>query len=228
MYVTSIGIRWGWYNTRMYEIESSTGYVLSYYNAGEADRRYKILTPERGIVIGTATSVRKEQSKLKYFLQRYNYVQFEYVHGKGGYRFTGGQLLDDTSRRLSRDALSVVARISLLVERLTQDQDEETNLFEIMKDGINSLTIQSKFESEDIQNDESQITTIVQTLQAKEHWTVARVLVAFGYFDVGELPGIHPEIYQQSTLSDEDILLFIHHEKHLERYIRQCVTETML
>jgi len=204
----------------MYEIESTTGYVLSYYNVGEADRRYKILTPNRGVVVGGATSVRKEKSKLKFFLQRYNYIELEYVNGKGGYRFTGGQLLENPTTAMSRGALSVLARVGTLIERLTQDQDEETDLFAIMQDMIRELS--------QTQQDNATDREFVQHVTAIETWATARVLIAFGYFDTAVIPEISPEIYASSILSPEDVALFIKSEKPLERYTRQCVIETML
>jgi len=194
----------------MYDIDSAVGYILSYYNAGEADRRYRILTREHGLLFASATSVRKEQSKLKYFLQKLNLIEVELISSKSGYRITGGQLVSKTSKVVSSSGLAVLDRIGLLIGRLCQASDEHLDLFEIYD------TIAK------------QIASTPESLDIVELWGTARVLVEFGYFNPDFSPDIEGGLFKNETIALEEIEGIKKNKITLERYIKQCITETML
>lgn len=194
----------------MYEVEATQGYILSYYNASEADRRYRVLTPDMGVIFAQATSVRKEASKLKHFLQKLNLVDVEVISSKSGYRITGGRLVENTSRQLDSTALSALDRVGELIGRLSQGSDEHTVLFSIFTDTI------------------SQLSTWSTKSDIVELWATARVLVEYGYFDPSFSDTLQPELFTQTELSEEGIVVLQDQDKQLERYIKQCITETML
>ncbi len=196
----------------MYDIDSATGYVLSYYNAGEADRRYRILTREHGLLFASATSVRKESSKLKYFLQKLNLVEVELISSKSGYRLTGGQLLSKTSKQLDNVSLSALDRIGILIGRLCQASDEHLDLFAI----YDSITKQL------------QGTNNVQQTEIIELWGTARVLHEFGYFNPDFNPEIDQELFRQSELTNIELEQLATQKIALERYIQLCIGESML
>lgn len=200
----------------MYEIDAVRGYVLGYYNQGEADRRYRILTRDFGVIFAHATSVRKEQSKLKHALQKLNLVEIEIIQSRRGYQITGGRLISDISRQISRqgllkfEALGVLDRIGLLIGRLSQNPDSESNLFDIFEQIIDQLSNQ------------------VTKLEVVELWGTARVLIEFGYFDSAFSKDIDPGIFQKTQLNGIEAKPLQEREKELERYINQCLDQTML
>ena len=200
----------------MYDIDSATGYILSYYNAGEADRRYRILTREHGLLFASATSVRKEQSKLKYFLQKLNLIEVELISSKSGYRITGGQLFSKTSKEIGLESMAVLDRIGILVGRLCQASDQHLELFGIYDSVVKQLQGVVLEESSN------------QTNEVVELWGTARVLIEFGYFNPDFSPEIDVNVFSKDTLSIKELEMMQTHKITLERYIKQCITETML
>lgn len=202
------------YNRLMYEIESTQGYVLSYYNQGESDRRYRIVTQDRGVIFVSAISVRKEASKLKHFLQKFNLVEIEIISSKSGYRITGGQLLQQiSSNQLSFIGLSALDRVGELIGRLSQNQDADSDIFTIFGDLAHVL--------QDTGLSSAQIYII-------EMWGTARVLNDFGYFDVTFCPDISPEIFTSAEFTHESMQSLMQKKSVLERYIKQSTLESML
>lgn len=209
------------YNTVMYEIDASIGYVLGYYNSGEADRRYRILTRDFGLIYAHATSVRKEKSKLKHFLQKLNLVELETVQSRKGYQITGGRLINNTAEQLAGpdfddnggfDALGALERIGDLIARLSQNPETDSQLFDIFEHIINQL----------------QTCRGLASTEVVELWGMARVLIDFGYFDPAFSSDISQEIFKKPELESVEVQLLLSQKRELERYIKQCVTETML
>lgn len=198
----------------MYEIDAVQGYVLGYYNQGEADRRYRILTREFGVIHAHATSVRKEKSKLKHALQKLNLVEIETVQSRRGYQITGGRLISEPSSELHFEQLGVLDRIGQLIGRLSQNPDTETNLFNIFEQTIGQLKNLSPLSAED--------------MRVVELWGTARVLIEFGYFDPGFSSDIDPDIFEKEELTALDLESLGNKRKELERYINQCLDQTML
>lgn len=196
----------------MYDVDAATGYILGYYNQAEADRRYRILTRERGLLLASATSVRKEQSKLKYFLQKLNLVEVELISSKSGYRITGGQLIGKTSKNINLRALSALDRLGILIARLCQASDEHLGLFYIFDSVIRQFG--------------NQVSKI--NIEVVELWGTARILQEFGYFNPDFSPEINPNLLQKDSLEESDWEQLQLYKITLERYIKQCITETML
>ena len=194
----------------MYEIDSTRGYVLGYYNQGEADRRYRILTDTEGLIYARATSVRKESSKLKYFLQKLNLVEIETVDSRRGVQITGGRLLESLSRHHAPQALAVLDRVGVLIARLSQHPEPESDLFTLYQQVIHNLD------------------TYPAHHDTIELWAQSRVLNAFGYFDTGFLPDINPEIFTKDHLDDSDLSTLSAKHKELARYIVQSIDQSML
>lgn len=194
----------------MYEIDSTRGYVLGYYNQGEADRRYRILTDTAGLVYARATSVRKESSKLKYFLQKLNLVEIETVDSRRGMQITGGRLLESVAQGRSAIALGVLDRVGVLVARLSQHPEPESDLFTIYQQLIHNLD------------------THPTQVHIVELWAQSRVLHAFGYFDISVFPDINPGIFTKALLEPADIEQLGALDKELSRYISQSIDQSML
>lgn len=194
----------------MYEIDATRGYVLGYYNVGEADRRYRILTDTEGLIHARATSVRKESSKLKHFLQKFNLAEIETVDSRRGIQITGGRLIQSLARECSHEVLGTAERVGILIARLSHNPDPDADLFTIYQQVIQAAC------------------TDPERLPEIELWAQSRVLHAFGYFDTGFLPDINPEIFTKGDLDASELDQLEEHAKALARYIEQCINQTML
>lgn len=194
----------------MYEIDAVQGYVLGYYNQGEADRRYRILTRNFGVIHAHATSVRKEQSKLKHCLQKLNLVEIETIQSRRGYQITGGRLIEPVAGTLGFRELACLDRVGELIGRLSQNPDAETALFTIVEQAIEQFEMN------------------ICDPEIIESWISARVLMEFGYFDPSFCPGIDPDIFQRAQLDERGVECLNTQIKELDRYIKQCLDQTML
>ena len=198
---------------RMYEVESTIGYVLNYHNVGDADRRYRILTAEHGVIIIKATSVRKEKSKMRHYLQRFNLVSIDYIHGRVGYKVIGGEIV--TRLRAEPAILGVIARVGEQIERLSQGEESSEELFGIFDDLMHMVN----------NDDEGMYHTYKTVL---ELWSKARVLRAFGYFDTSTVTGLPQELFETNILTQEQLASLSLEEKRLEKLVTEAVMQTML
>ena len=67
------------------------GLIVASYEQGEHDRVYKIFTKEFGMLLCKATSIRKNESKLRAHMKVRKYTQVTLVKGKEVWRLVGGE-----------------------------------------------------------------------------------------------------------------------------------------
>jgi recombinational DNA repair protein (RecF pathway) len=72
----------------MHHIYHTDALVLSFENAGEADRTYLLYTKDLGFIYAKAQGVRLEKSKLRFALQPYALARVSLVRGKAIWRTT--------------------------------------------------------------------------------------------------------------------------------------------
>jgi recombinational DNA repair protein (RecF pathway) len=198
----------------MYEIDSTQGYILSHTNIGEANKSYRILTRDYGLVTAHATSVRKEQSKLAHFLQLLSHIELEAIQSRKGYQITGGQLLASARDRLDFPALGVLDRLGQLILRVSGHSEHDSQLYAIFHDIDSQL--------------QSLGSPAPKYLDMVELWGSGRILRELGYFNPAFCPDISPEIFDSATLGDDDCAVLQAHKGTLDRYLQECIAHTML
>lgn len=107
----------------------------------DANVSYLLYTKEMGLISALATGVRKSESKLRYALQEYSFVEVSLVKGRNTWRLTSAVL--DTNFYLSareRSAREVIARICTQVVRLVAGQEKDEELFQSLACGLRELT----------------------------------------------------------------------------------------
>ncbi len=152
-----------------HHIHNTEAIVVGSVAIGEADRIYWLLTAELGLLVARAQGVRKEKSKMRYGLQEFSTTNVSLIEGRAGWRLTGAVLNESLHVALKdTKALQAVAKIFDLVKRFVAHDESNTNLFEIVKNGLLDLT------KEDVSVGDTEILL------------VARILQELGYLPDGE------------------------------------------
>ena len=86
----------------MYQKYQTEALVLGSRERGEADRVFALYTRDFGLVWARASGVRRENSKMRYALQSYCYIQTGLVRGKRGWRLAGGSALRQFGGEIGR------------------------------------------------------------------------------------------------------------------------------
>jgi DNA repair protein RecO (recombination protein O) len=109
-----------------YHIFETEALVLGGVSVGEANRYVLLLTEELGALRAVARSVRRENSKLRYALQKFSLSHVSLVRGKESWRLVGAVPEADYSATFRNAPLKrrISARIISLIERL---HGEEVN-----------------------------------------------------------------------------------------------------
>lgn len=121
---------------RHYETE---GLVLGHTSHGEANRLYKILSPDFGLIMVLAQGVRLEKSKLRYKLQNYHLVQLSLVRGKEYWRLTGAE----REAVANRNQVAFSHKISLVLLRLIHGEESSDYIFSDLKQAWGLLAKES-------------------------------------------------------------------------------------
>lgn len=148
------------------------GIVLARSHAGEATTFVTLLTPDLGLVHARAQSLRSPGAKLASSLATLTESSVVLVRGKDGWRVTGAVLEESWFTRLpSAASREVVARVSGLLLRMVAGEEQDSELFPIMKGFLEALA-ELPHESH----------------EAVEVLALLRLLSVLG-LDTGELPG---------------------------------------
>lgn len=113
-----------------YHIYTTRGLVLSQRGVGEADRIYKILTRDLGLVRARALGVRKEVSKLRGALEPYTLAAVSLVRGKEHWRITSAESLKKVPYKES------IARPFILLDKFIQGEAANSELFDAIEETI--------------------------------------------------------------------------------------------
>lgn len=114
---------------RHYETE---GLIINHRNLGEANRRYQILTLDFGLIDALAQSVRRDRSKLRYYLKDFSFVQLTLVRGREFWRIVGVNHLNQSSQS-SPEAIIFLKKISLVLQRLIHGEESNPLIFQDLK-----------------------------------------------------------------------------------------------
>jgi len=190
-----------------YETE---GLIIGYRNLGEANRLYRILTADFGLVNVLAQGVRRDRSKLRYHLQNFSFAHLALVRGREFWRLVGAGELE-AFKLLPKEALIFLKKITLVLQRLIQGED------------THSLSYQDLKQASFLLIDPNQHSA--QSLANLEIFILARLLTQLGYLATSE------EIRNWLSLSDwswPEIELVKNFREVLVRQINQALTNTQL
>lgn len=147
----------------MYQKYHTDSLVLRSYDRGEADRVFMLYTREFGLVWARASSVRREESRMRYSLQNHALSRISLIRGARGWRIAG-TLPGHSLAGATREASAVFARVASLIERLVKGEERNEYLFGTLTEAHAVLRESSN-----------------TALPAIELLCVARVLYALGY-----------------------------------------------
>lgn len=190
----------------MYQKYHTEALVLGTYEIGEADRSIVFFTKDFGLVRAKATSVRSEKSKMRYALQNYSIANISLVKGKRGWRAAGASAL-----RIARGdvhGIATFARISELVMRLVQGEEENSYLYAALSEAHEALVREK-----------------VEAFATIEIVCVARVLFALGYISSEAL---ETALFTHTAYTGEHLLEAETMKDKLLSSINKAIAETQL
>ena len=110
-----------------YHIYTTKGIVLAERPIREADRVYRIMTRDLGLIHATALGVRKEASKLRGNIEPFSLSFISLVRGKDRWRITSAEFVRDISHA------PTIARPFALLEKLIQGEATHPELFDAVE-----------------------------------------------------------------------------------------------
>ncbi len=115
----------------MHHIYHTHGFILGSRNIGEANKFFTIYTREMGLIRAVAQGVRLHKSKLRFSLQDFSYVKVDFVRGRDIWRITSAKSISSFPfARGERASLLLVARVSRLIERLCDGEENNEKIFD--------------------------------------------------------------------------------------------------
>lgn len=154
----------------MHHIYHTHGFILSSRNSGEANKMLSIYTREMGLVRATCQGIRLHKSKLRFALQDFSYTKVDLVRGKDVWRVTSAtNITSFPYARSDRQSLLLIARLSKLIERFCNGEEESNKIFDDFLQALYLL-------------DDTSISK--ETREALELHLVLRIMNSLGY--IGE------------------------------------------
>lgn len=118
-----------------YRIYHTKGFVLNSRSFGEANKVFKILTPNLGLVSCLAQGVRFEKSKLRFALARQRFVKISLVRGREYWRLI--HVEPDLRFGAGLESSNVnlfLAQISTLLSRFIHGEKKDPQLYQILEE----------------------------------------------------------------------------------------------
>ncbi|MFA6476504.1 MAG: recombination protein O N-terminal domain-containing protein [Candidatus Paceibacterota bacterium] len=119
-----------------YRHYETVGLVLGHTTHGEANKLFKVLTSDFGLIMVLAQGVRLEKSKLRYNLQNYHLARLNLIRGKEYWRLTGALEID----KANREQISFFHKISLIILRLIHGEEASRFIFSDLEQSWNLLS----------------------------------------------------------------------------------------
>ena len=121
----------------MYQKIATDGIVLRTAAAGEANLRVAILTETLGLVVASARSARRQESKLRYGLEPLTQARFCFVKGLHEWRVAEASVPERFCMRPA--ARAAVGRVTQLLLRLIHGQESNERLYADVVEGFRLL-----------------------------------------------------------------------------------------
>ncbi|MEK7538534.1 MAG: recombination protein O N-terminal domain-containing protein [Patescibacteria group bacterium] len=152
-----------------HHIYHTRGIILSNVATGEANRFYKLLTEDLGLIGAVAQGVREGKGKLKTMLQEFSRIKVDLVRGKEVWRIISA-MEERPAGGLKKQGENMVlfARMASLVRRLVHGEGRNDELFRDMLAAHDFLEM---------------VAIPANLVPAFETLSTLRVLVWLGYFD---------------------------------------------
>lgn len=121
-------------------IYNTEAFVLSSRNSGEADKIFELFTKDFGVVAAKATGIRKIESKSRFAVQEFRYVDISLVKGKTYWRLISARPIHELN---SIKSLSISSRMRSLqlVQKLAPREEDLSLLF---KELVSAYSFSSK------------------------------------------------------------------------------------
>lgn len=110
-------------------IYNTEAFVISSRNSGEADRTFKLFTKDFGVISAKATGIRKVESRLRFFVQDFKYIDASLVRGKNYWRLVSARPIHDLNSRKSLTTSSRIRSLQL-VGKLAPEGESLPELFD--------------------------------------------------------------------------------------------------
>jgi len=137
----------------MHHIYHTEGIILRSRNFGEDSKYFYIFTRELGMVIASASGVRKPSSKLRFILQDFSYLNFDLVRGRDFWRLTSaGKTGELENLTKSFEVYRRISNIGRLLGRLLPGEEANPALFDNLVAGFKTLEIAER--DHDVKNTE--------------------------------------------------------------------------
>ncbi len=152
----------------MYHKHTTHAFVLNILPSGEKNNFITLFTRDFGMIKAKAQSVRSIDSKLRYALQEYSYVEISLVKGKDVWRITNALPINNIYFELKnrQSVFMVIARIFSLLRRLMPEEGCEAPIF----DDVRSICENAK-----------NIEYTEKSVKVLEWFFVLRLLCSLGY-----------------------------------------------
>jgi DNA repair protein RecO len=181
--------------------------VLKSFEQGEANKTIVLFTRDFGLIFAKCVGLRKNESKMRYALQDFSRASASLVRGKRGWRLAGATSIC-AARGASTKGLRSFSNISKLLGRLIQGEEENTYLFDAVREAHMFL----------LKGKEDLAGTV-------ELLCVARILHALGYLSA-EAAG--EALFKESTYSESQIIEAERVQKMLLKSVNEAIAESQL
>lgn len=194
----------------MHHIYHTHGFILSSRNMGEANKMLTIYTREMGLVRAAVQGIRLNKSKLRFALQDLSYVKVDIVRGKEIWRVTSAKHISSFSlARSERSSLLLIVRVSKLIERLCDGEENNEKIFD---DFIQALYLL----------DDTGVSR--SSREALELHLVLRIMDSLGYIGESEIFSK----YISSSFEDTHIENLLKDRQSIITHINKALNESQL
>ena len=124
-----------------YHVYSTLGIVLEGRPQGDADKYYYIFTEELGLVIASAKSVRRCESKLRYGLNDFTLAELSFIRGKREWKITSARDIENIFRNFSTEPhkRDTALRILLTLRQFVVGEEQNKELFSVVVSALKFL-----------------------------------------------------------------------------------------
>jgi recombinational DNA repair protein (RecF pathway) len=196
----------------MYLLHPTSAIIIKADNLGEADKRLLLMTADLGLLWARVLGARKQESKLRPFLQEWDLIDTTLVFGRQGWRLTSAFCQRSFYREIcsSREKVKLIARFFRLILRLVQGESDDRRLFSVIKTGLEFLASRNFQDS--------------FLFDFEAIWAL-RALHSLGY--VGENIALAP-FYAETVLSEELLMRLPPYRQTVFQAINLGIRESQL
>lgn len=189
-------------------IYHTEAFVMSTRNSGEADKTFDLFTKDFGVIHAKATGIRKIESRLRFFVQDFKYIDVSLVKGKTYWRLVSARPIHELN---SKKSLATPSRIRSLqlVAKLAPGEEPQRQLFEELVAAY-SFTSRAHPSKQDMES--------IEALLA------LKILYAFGYWAKSS----EPNDLVQSPFNESTVLKVSSSKKNIIKELNKSLAATQL